>query len=259
MAIITFMSDLGHRDHYVASVKARIYHANPLAQIVDLSHHIEPFNLAHAAFVLKAAYKNFPSGTTHLYVVDSTGKLNEKFIAAYLEGHFFVGNDNGLLGLVSERTADEIVELTFQEEHKTSFPEKYVLADAAAKLALDTKLTSLGPSVQEYNRKLPRQMRVTRNNISGHIIHVDHYGNLVTNIEKDAFLKVRKERNFRLTFARESVDQIYPSYHYCEEGDCIAIFNDLSLLELAINKGNASELLGLHFDSPVSISFYPEI
>jgi S-adenosyl-L-methionine hydrolase (adenosine-forming) len=258
MALITFMSDLGLQDHYVASVKSQIYQINPLAQIIDVSHLIQPFNLAQAAYLLKATLRNFPEGSIHLYAVDSTGKSGEKFIAAELESHFFVGNDNGLLGLISERIATEIVELE-HDEYLASFPEKYILAKASAALSVGTKLTDIGKKITDYKRMLPRQMRVTKNQISGHVIYIDHYGNLVTNIEREAFLKVKKDRGYRVSFARESLDKIFSSYQYCEDGDCIAIFNDLNLLELAINKGNAMELLGLHYDSPVSISFNPEL
>jgi S-adenosyl-L-methionine hydrolase (adenosine-forming) len=258
MALITFMSDLGLQDHYVASVKAQIYQVNPTAQVIDVSHIIEPFNLAQAAFLLKATLHNFPKGSVHLYVVDSTGKPSEKFIAVALEGHFFVGNDNGLLGLISERIAEKIVELP-SLDFATSFPEKYTLAKTVALLSQGKNIEDLGTTKEDYQRKLPRQMRVTRNQISGHVVYVDHYGNLITNIEKDAFLKIRKDRNYKVSFARETLDKIYSSYQYCEDGDCIAIFNDLNLLELAINKGNARELLGLHYDSPVSISFNPEL
>ncbi|HYG37204.1 MAG TPA: SAM-dependent chlorinase/fluorinase [Cytophagales bacterium] len=258
MALITFMSDMGLQDHYVASVKANILQVNPSAQIIDISHNIEPFNLAQAAFLLKATVKNFPSGSIHLYTVDSTGKINEKFIAAELEGHFFVGNDNGLLGLISERIADKIVKLP-DNETISSFPEKNILSKAAAALSMNIPLETLGTPLSEYNRKLSRQMRVTKNQISGHVIYVDHYGNLITNIEKDAFLKIKKDRNYMVTFGRESLDKIYMSYQFVDDGDCVAIFNDLNVLELAINKGNAKELLGLSYDSPVSITFNPEL
>ena len=258
MAIITFMSDLGQQDYYVAAVKSQIYQVNPSAQVIDVSHLIQPFNLAQASFLLKATVRNFPTGSIHLYAVDSTGKSGEKFIAAELEGHVFVGSDNGLLGLVSERIADKIVELPGQDT-ETSFPEKYILAKAAAELSLGKDIVELGEARSEYKRMLPRQMRVTKNQISGHVIYIDHYGNLITNIEKDAFLKIKKDRGYRVSFARESLDRIFSSYQYCEDGDCIAIFNDLNLLELAINKGNAMELLGLHYDSAVSISFNPEL
>lgn len=252
------MSDLGQQDHYTASVKANILRINPAAQIIDISHNIEPFNLAQAAYLLKATMNNFPPGSVHLYAVDSTGKHGEKFIAAQLEGHLFVGNDNGLLGLISERIAEKIVDLP-QPEMPSSFPEKKIFSKAAAALSLGVPVEELGTPLDSYNRKLGRQMRVSKNSISGHVIHVDHYGNLITNIQKDAFLKVRKERNYNVTFGRESVDRIFPSYQFVEDGDCVAIFNDADVLELAISKGNAKELLGLSYDSSVSILFNPEL
>jgi len=259
MALITFMSDLGESDHFVAVVKATILTFNPSVQIIDISHTIEPFNIAQAAFLLKSAYKNFPEGTIHLVAVDTTGSNPEKFIIAILNKHLFVLTDNGLVSLIEDVLPEHVYEINISDKVPSTFPEKNILAQTAALLASGKTPEQLGKRLEEYNRKMGRQPRLTKNQIVGNVVHIDHYGNLYTNIEKEPFEKIRKERQYRISFARESLSTINKGYGDAEGGDCIAFFNDLGLLELAINKGNAAELLGLRYDSPINILFNPEI
>src|SRR5690606_41602798 len=111
MAIITFISDFGYSDHYVAAVKGKILKENPNQQIIDISHSIEHFDIAHGSYVLKMAFKDFPENSVHLVAVDSNGGPGEKIVALKLENHFFVGVDNGLFGLISDAEPLEIVYL----------------------------------------------------------------------------------------------------------------------------------------------------
>ena len=111
MAIVTLLTDSGESDHYVAAIKAKIISINPGIRVEDISHKIKPADIAHAAFVLRAVFRDFPKGTVHLVGVDSTGNRDDAFIALQLEDHFFVGCDNGLFGLISEKPHQQLVEL----------------------------------------------------------------------------------------------------------------------------------------------------
>jgi S-adenosylmethionine hydrolase len=135
MAIVTLLTDAGESDHYVASIKAKIISLNPGIRIEDISHSIKPADIAHAAFVLRAVFHDFPKGTVHLVGVDSTGNRGDAFIALQLEDHFFVGCDNGLFGLISERPHQQLVELNAINTISTTFPERDIFAHAASKLA----------------------------------------------------------------------------------------------------------------------------
>ena len=249
------MSDFGMRDHYVSAVKAKILSVNPSLRIFDISHEIEPFNIAHAAFVLKSVYRDFPKGTIHLISVNSHGEKNNRFLAAKIDEHTFVGPDNGIFNLVCEKEPSMIAELARYEGSHASFPAKNILAKAAAMLASGSGINDVGSYTKDYLRKIDRKFRATKKQISGNVIRVDHYGNLITNIEEEVFKILHKDRSFYIQFGRERAEKINPAYDEVDDGECFVIFNDLGLLEIGINKGNASKLLGLKYDSPINILF----
>lgn len=257
MAIITFLSDFGNEDHYVAAVKAKILNINPGINIVDISHNIKPFDIAHASYVLGAVFRDFPKGTVHLCAVDSVGQKNSRYIAIKLEDHFFVGNDNGIYSLISEKEPSVISDLNVDKSDINTFPAKNILAGAAAQLAAGVDLADVGTLAEGYEKRIARKFRATKKQISGNVIHIDHYGNLITNIEAETF-NILKSGKFTVQFARERMNLIHNLYNEAEDGDCFVVFNSNGLLEIGIRKGNASELLGLKHDSPVSIIFEPE-
>ncbi|MEM6641531.1 MAG: SAM-dependent chlorinase/fluorinase [Bacteroidota bacterium] len=255
MSVITFMSDFGTTDHYVAAVKATIVRENPTQTIVDLTHNIRSYDIGHAAHVLKHVYHEFPLGTVHLIAVDSV-KEKSKAIATELEGHFFVGFDAGLLSLISDQKPALVIDLL---ANGSVFPAKGVLARAAVKLAGGVQLDSLGESFENYLELYPRQLKVTKREISGNVVAIDHYGNLITNIQKSDFEKIRElngtDKIFTVRFGREAFTKIHQYYTEVESGDCFIMFSSLGYLEIGINKGDASALLGLRVDAPVAIDF----
>lgn len=255
MAIITFISDFGYSDHYVAAVKGKILQVNPAQQIIDISHSIEHFDIAHGSYVLKMVFKDFPQGSVHMVAVDSNGASGEKIVALKLEEHFFIGVDNGLFGLVSDAEPSEVVALNTEDNKAHSFPARDIMAAAAAKLAQGAPLSELGTSVDSVKRLLGRSMRATKKQIAGHVIRIDHYGNLITNIEKTAFDILSKGKNYAIRFGRENFSKVNDAISQTGNGDIFIIFNSLGLLEIGINKGSASELLGLRHDNPVNIIF----
>lgn len=253
MAIVTLLTDSGEIDHYVAAIKARILRVNPAAIIVDLTHRIATCDIAHAAFVLRSVFREFPPGTVHLAGVHATGNRDDQPIALQLEDHFFVGNDNGLFSLISDAAPQQLVGLN--TEDAGTFPERDVFAPAAARLAAGTPLHELGQPIESFKRMTDRHVKATRKLISGNVIHVDSYGNLITNIPRTTFETVRQDRPFTIQFGGEKFRRLHTRYNQAEEGECVLLFNSLGLLEIGIYKGNASELLGLTYDSMVNISF----
>ncbi len=259
MAMITFMSDFGDSDHYVSSVKARILSINPGLQIIDISHHIDIHNLAHAAYVLKSVYREFAKGTVHLAAVDSLGSRPSRFVALKSEDHFFVGPDNGLFSLVTGKDPSLIVEIARPaNDEKSTFPARDILARPCALLASGTDLQDIGLRTTEFRQLIDRQVKATRKQISGSVIRVDHYGNLITNIEEKVFNEICNHRPFTINFARENIETISQYYGQVEDGDCFVLFNSLGFLEIGIFRGNAAELLGMAYDSQVHIYFKQE-
>lgn len=253
MAIITFTSDFGLKDAYVAIVKAKILSSDPTLTIIDISHEVEPSNLADGAFLLASAYNQFPQGSVHLVAIDSVGAKGDKFIALEFNKHFFVGTNNGLLSLITEETTLTAIEL--KSDSLSTFPARDVLAENAAKLANGTALSALGSELPDYKRLIGRSIRATKKEIAGTVIKVDYHGNLITNIRKKIFDDLVKNRRYFIKFGRQEAHAINNQSNEVEPGDWFVYFNHLGLLEIGIRNGNASQLLGLKFDSPLWIKF----
>jgi S-adenosylmethionine hydrolase len=200
-------------------------------------------------------FREFPKGTIHLTGVDASGNRGDAPIAVQLEDHFFIGADNGLFGLISERSHQHIVQLNTISAVNTTFPERDVFAPAAAKLASGVSITDLGKPLQAFKRMIDRQVKATKKQITGQVIHVDGAGNLITNIPKDVFETLSRAKAFTIQFGGEKFRRLHTQYNQAEEGECFLLFNSLGLLEIGIYKGNAMELLGLAYDSVVNIIF----
>lgn len=255
MAIVTLLTDSGESDHYVAAIKAKIISINPGIRVEDISHKIKPADLAHAAFVLRAVFRDFPKGTVHLVGVDAVGNRGDAYIALQMEDHFFVGCDNGLFGLISDKPHQQLVELNAINSISTTFPERDVFAHAASKLASGVSITNLGKPMPQFRKMIDRQIKATRKQITGSIVRVDAVGNLITNISKETFEILSKDKVYTVQFGGEKFRRIHTQYSQAEQGECFIVFNSLDLLEIGIYKGNASELLGLGYDSTVNITF----
>lgn len=254
MPIVTLLTDSGESDHYVASIKAKIIATNPGVRIVDLTHSIRSCDIAHAAFVLKSVFREFPAGTVHLVGVDAAGNRNT-YIALQMEDHFFVGADNGLFGLIGDKPHQQLVQLTLSKSRALTFPERDVFAPAAAKIASGVSVTDLGKPLPAFKRMTDRQVKATKKQITGQVVRVDNSGNLITNIPQEAFDVLSKDKAYTIQFGGEKFRRVHTQYDQADEGECFLIFNSLGLLEIGIYKGNASELLGLGYDSVVNIAF----
>lgn len=257
MALITFLSDFGYRDHYVAAVKAQLLRLAPTVPVLDITHAIEPFNVAQAVHVLGAVFADFPLGTVHLIGVDDHGVGRRGWLVASWQGHYFVAADNGILTLLTDARPDDLVRLPIPAEWPAA-PTRDVLAAAAAHLALGRPLTDLGPLSTELYQLLNRQLRLQDHRITGHVVHVDHYGNLITNITSEAIEAVGHGRPCTIHFGRESVRGVSRHYQTADPGDAVCVYNSQGHLCIGMNQGHAAELLGLHFDSQVDVRFPSE-
>lgn len=255
MALITLLTDSGDSDFYVSAIKAKISSINPGIRVEDISHSIGHGNVAHAAFVLNAVFRDFPKGTVHLVGVDATGQPGAGHVAVQLEDHFFVACNNGILSLISDKNPQYVAELNTLSLANTTFPEKEILAPAAAKIASGVSLSDLGRPATNFRRLTIRHLKANKSQILGHVVHVDHFGNLITNISKDVFDQLSTGKNYVVQFAGERVSRLHTNYNQTDPGDCFVLFNSQGLLEIGVYKGDASRLLGLQADSPVNIIF----
>jgi len=194
MAIITFLSDFGIKEHYVSAVKATILSKHPTAQIVDISHSISLNNVLEAAFVLKNVYQDFPEGTVHLIAVNENHR--GKPMAVKLNGHYFISRDSGIFGLLSDNMPAQMAEIPFEE--RTSFTTKKVFANVAVMLSNGANLSDVGISSDSFDQLKYPQARITKKQIDGQIMHIDRMGNLITNIERKQFEVAWQQRSFEI-------------------------------------------------------------
>jgi S-adenosyl-L-methionine hydrolase (adenosine-forming) len=205
--------------------------------------------------VALAVFNDFPEGTVHLVAVDSQGSAEGRYHAVKYKNHYFLAADNGILSLLTDSRPDVMVEIN--TEGPVAHPARQVLGPAAAFLAQGGDLKELGTETKSMRELLNRQLRLTDHAITGHVIHVDHYGNLITDISQDSIDAIGHGRQFTVKFGRETVDRISANFNAADEGDCVCVFTSAGQLTIGINKGNAAELLGLYFDSRVDINFTP--
>ncbi len=259
MAIITLTTDLGLKDHYVGVVKGSILRQCPEAQIIDISHLIPPYDIMEAAFTLKNAFMDFPEGSIHIIGVNPEIEVDSDHLMVLYKGHYFIGADNGVFSLILDEEADEIYELNISPtEEDLTFPTKDVFAKAACHIAKGGTPAMIGKELDEFKQRMPFQAVSQDNVIKGMVIHIDHYGNIITNVEETLFKAFGGARDFTIEFRRGQYDikQISQAYSDLPEGEKLAIFGSSKLLEIAINKGNAAQLLGRKKADTIRIVFH---
>lgn len=259
MAIITLTSDWGTRDHYLAAVKGTILKYLPDASIIDIGHTLTPFDLLEASFIIRNSYPTFPEKTIHIIALITEASLENPHIAVMYNEHYFIGADNGIFSLIFDAKPQQIVELDLmQDSDYFTFPERDVFAKAAALIAQGTPLDKLGSVKDNLHHRLSLQPVIDASLIKGAIIYVDNYGNAITNITKPIFKKVGKGRRFIISFKYmgNEIEAIHSSYMDVLDGEKLALFGTTGFLEVAINQGNASGLLGLKLYDAVRIEFF---
>jgi S-adenosylmethionine hydrolase len=257
MAILTLTTDLGDKDIYQAVLKGSILRVLPTVNIVDITHTVAAFNIQQAAFILKNSFYYFPEETVHLIGIDTVYSDENKFLAIRYRKHFFVGADNGIFSLIFDEEPEAIMEINIMQDLKfLHFPLSDIFVKAACHLANGGLLEDIGEPVAGIEKRMLLQPAVERNQIRGMVIYIDSFQNVITNITKDFFNQVQQGRRFILYFKRnETITHL--SWHYNEvpEGEKLCLFGISDHLEIAINKGNASGLLGLNLGDSVIIDF----
>ena len=266
MPIITLTTDLGLKDHYVASVKGAILSQIPDINIVDITHNIDAFNISQTAYVIRNCYKNFPTGSIHILGVDAELSIDNSHLAVFAGGHYFIGTDNGTFPLLfDELKAEKIVQLNIsQNTDSLTFPIKDVFVIAACHIARGGTLEIIGKEIAAFKEIKSELKPVTEHDINtnndiikGAVVYIDTYGNATTNISKDLFEQVRKGRDFVILFGREDerISKLREKYKDANKGEKLAIFSVNGMLEIAQNKGRATDLLGLKIHDYVRIEF----
>ena len=260
MAIITLTTDLGDKDSYVASLKGTILNQLEDVTIIDITHNINPFNIQQAAYILRNCYKDFPRGTIHIIGVDDELTISNEHLAVKINDHYFISADNGVLSLLlNEVKPQKIVQLNItQNTDSLIFASKDVFAKAACHIARGGTLEIIGKPIEHFSvNRMELKPVIEKNLIRAAVTYIDNYGNVFTNLSKDVFERVRKERDFSILFGREDerISTIKSKYKDVPVSEKLAIFGSNGLLQIAINQGKANTLLGLKFHDIIRIEF----
>jgi S-adenosylmethionine hydrolase len=256
MSVITITSDFGWQDFYLAAIKGNLLCQTLEYPIIDITHNIESHDIVQAAFIFKNAWKNFPPGSIHLVSVKNFYGANKRFLVFEKKGHFFVGPDNGLFSLVFEGWPEEAVfELLPDDEHH--FPVKTIFGRAVRHIISQQELKEIGPQVEEVVKRITFQPVITKAEIRGSVIYIDKYENVIVNISQVLFEQMAEGRSFSVYFKRhDPIQQLCHQYYEVPVGEPLCLFNSSGYLEIAINMGKASSLLGLNVEDAVHISFH---
>jgi hypothetical protein len=249
-AIITLLTDFGTADGYVGAMKGVILSLNSRAKVVDLAHDISPQDVLGGALALASAALYFPPETIHVAVVDPGVGSKRKPILVLWRGHFLVGPDNGLLSLAFEGTGPEgIYHLTrwqyFRDRISRTFQGRDIFAPVAAHLSLGIPPEELGEPLSTWEQihlPIPQE---AKGRLHGEVIHVDRFGNLITNIREEDVQRLFQGKTVLITIGGRTLRGIKTSYAETGEGELLAIIGSGGWLEISQNKGQAVQKLKL--------------
>lgn len=259
--LITLTTDFGTQDAYVPAMKGVLLSICPAARLVDITHEIAPQDIMEAGFVLREAVPYFPDGTIHLVVIDPGVGTGRRPVALRHNGQCFVGPDNGIFSLLlGKEPPDALVELDRPDFWRTAEPSRTfhgrdIFAPAAAHLAGGCPLNELGsllPELHTLHWALPIP---DEEGIRGWVVHIDHFGNCITNIPAELFQEQRRERPVKCFVGNAVLRELQPTYGAVDEGDPLLLFGSSGFLEIAVNTGNAATLLDIRKGAPVNVVF----
>lgn len=275
MPIITLTTDFGVLDHRVASIKGSILNLQPNANIVDITHNIEPYNLIQTSYILKNTYYHFPKGSIHIISVDSAYHKDRKFLIINVDDHYFIMSDNGLYSLIFQGIKPEkIYEITINNrfDDVVNFTPIDIFVPVAVHLSKGGVPEIVGRELTEIKEVIPikPEFNEEQKTLIGEIIYIDHFGNAITNISNEVFnkylsayqgftIKLRKTTEIKKIVSKYT--DIIPNWSEENEfaGKVLALFNESQLLEIALYKGSknngASSLLGLNIGSKIFVKF----
>lgn len=245
--LITLITDFGLTDAYVAEMKGVILRINPEAKIVDISHNVEKFNILMGAYILASAVPYFPEGTIHVAVIDPGVGTKRKPILIEANNGFFIGPDNGILALAATKQGiKSVYEITNQKlmlpEISSTFHGRDIFAPAAAFLSKMTPPSEFGSRIHKIT--MPKFAKIVRkrNMLIGEVIHVDGFGNIITNFTEKELksASIEKVINIKLRESNLSL-KLCKCYVEVKKHAPLAIIGSSNFLEISVNQGNAAE------------------
>lgn len=241
---IALITDFGTADYFVAAMKGTILSIHPSVSIIDITHEIPNHNIREAAFTLAACYADFPAGTVFTVVVDPGVGSGRRSIAVGAGGYYFVAPDNGVLSRALAKTPTPFaVELKneryFGPRRSTTFHGRDIFAPVSAHIALGVPLDELGPPVTDLVRSTVREPRRENGVLVGEIIHIDYFGNLITNLTT-----VDLTNTISVEINGHSVSRRLTAYAEASVGEIFLIEGSAGFIEISSREASAARIVG---------------
>ena len=258
--IITLTTDFGVSSPYVAAMKGAILSINPQVTIVDLTHAIEPQNIAAGAYALRDTAPSFPAGTIHVVVVDPGVGTTRAIVYALIADQQFICPDNGLLTLLAERHRPTkiiriVEERLFRHPISATFHGRDIMAPVAALVSQGLEPEQLGPTIESL-QKLPLSgAERMGNKIQGQVVSVDSFGNLVTNITRDMLADVPRDESVTVRCEEHETHGIFNTYADQPPMTLVALVGSNDCLEISIVDDSAKIMLGVGVGAPVEVAW----
>jgi S-adenosyl-L-methionine hydrolase (adenosine-forming) len=256
--MITLLTDFGTLDYFVPAVKGVIFTINPQVRIEDITHEIPPHDIASAAFTLAACYNDFPRETIHLTVVDPGVGSERRAIVVEAGAYLFVGPDNGVFSYIYARESKvRVIHITrgqlFRQRVSQTFHGRDIFAPVAAWLSRGLSPDALGDEIEDYCKlQIPRP-EVNSGKIEGSVIHIDRFGNCITNITADELSIERANQSaIKMDFAGREITRFCT--HFAESTgreELFAYIGSAGYWEIAVWCGSAAEMTGARVGTEV--------
>jgi S-adenosyl-L-methionine hydrolase (adenosine-forming) len=249
--IITLLTDFGTSDYFVAAMKGVILGINPNVQIIDISHHIPPHDIKAAAFNLLVVYKDFPEGTIHVAIVDPGVGSSRRPLLVVTSKYFFIGPDNGLFSYICEREVScHIYHLKNQEYFRpplsSTFHGRDIFAPVAGALSKSINPDNLGELINDYVKL--GQLALTQlddKTLKGFVLHVDHFGNCITNITREDLTEMDIHRGVKLVVNQYEIKSFRKFYTEESTEKLFALWGSAGFLEISALCNSAANLLSI--------------
>jgi S-adenosylmethionine hydrolase len=249
--IITLTTDYGTQDHLVGVMKGVILKINPDVQIVDITHHVTPFDLLDGALAIASAYPYFPPRTIHVVVVDPGVGTDRRPLIVSGQNQYFLAPDNGVLSGVYEKEPNPIVRNLTAEHYflhpvSKTFHGRDVFAPVAAWLSKSWQPGSMGEDITDYKKFAMPKPKEADGAWKGVVLKVDAFGNLLTNFRAEDLAAGSIEKGeIDLQAGTHAVKRLVPTFAAGSNGEVVVFVGSGGYLEIGVNKGSAAKALGL--------------
>jgi len=256
--IITLLTDFGLEDGYVASLKGVILGICPNVRLIDISHLVQTQDVRSGAFLLSTVYKDFPPGTIHLAIVDPGVGTKRQGLVLRTPDHFLVGPDNGLFSWVCRKEPQWQAHCLENSQYWRSpvsptFHGRDIFAPVAAHLAAGVAMERLGPRWEPHIAGWTKMVRGDRT-LRGEVIHVDHFGNIITNLDEKTVTDFAQAAELQIEIEGVRLSGLTVTYGEQPFGAMMALIGSHGYLEIAANQQHAGKQLGVKTGTPVRLS-----